>query len=365
MGIAKLYSQSGSGGKINGIIEDYYVYAGETVKKGDFVEILTGSNGAETEKQVRKATTSNIYGVAKTSGTGGDSTGHNDIVSIYTVDTSIRLASLPVGTLVKDTSSTFLGEPVIWKIADINHEGYPSNSVTLITEKCIAVRPFDAKEPNNSDSNRATYGNNRYSVSNIRQWLNSDAEAGQWYSAQHSADAPPDSTNVYQKDGVAINPYNTNAGFLNGFSSNFKNVLLNTDLTVALNTVTDGGGSEVVTNKMFLASATEVGLANENGIQEGVLLSLFNDSANRAAYFTSEALADSNSPNDPAEDKTNDWWLRTPTASSSYYGRRVNYSGALYYTTAYSGINGVRPLCNIPSSIKVTQDEDGIYKLIF
>ena len=86
MGIAKLYSQSGGKGlKINGIIQDYYVYAGETVKKGDFVELLTGSNGAETETQVRKATTPDIYGVAKTSGTGGDSTGHNDIVSIYTI----------------------------------------------------------------------------------------------------------------------------------------------------------------------------------------------------------------------------------------------------------------------------------------
>ena len=86
MGIAKLYSQSGKKGfEINGIIQDYYVYAGETVKKGDFVELLTGSNGAETETQVRKATTSDIYGVAKTKGVGGDSTGHKDIVSIYTI----------------------------------------------------------------------------------------------------------------------------------------------------------------------------------------------------------------------------------------------------------------------------------------
>lgn len=85
MGIAKLYSQSGgNGSKINGIIQDYYVYAGENVEKGDFVELLTGSNGDETETQVRKATTSDIYGVAKTSGMGGDSTGHKDIVSIYT-----------------------------------------------------------------------------------------------------------------------------------------------------------------------------------------------------------------------------------------------------------------------------------------
>lgn len=85
MGIAKLYSQSGGNGfKPNGIIKDYYVYAGEKVEKGDFVELLTGSNGDETETQVRKATTSDICGVAKTGGEGGDETGHKDIVSVYT-----------------------------------------------------------------------------------------------------------------------------------------------------------------------------------------------------------------------------------------------------------------------------------------
>ena len=87
MGIAKLYSQSGGNGgfKPNGIIQGYYVYAGERVEKGDFIELLTGSNGTETETQVRKATTSDIYGVAKTSGVGGDETGHKDMVKIYTI----------------------------------------------------------------------------------------------------------------------------------------------------------------------------------------------------------------------------------------------------------------------------------------
>ena len=82
MGIAKLYSQSGgSGFKINGMIKSYYVAANETVNKGDFIEFVE----AETETQVRKATTSDIYGVAKTKGTGGDSTGHKVLFSIYTI----------------------------------------------------------------------------------------------------------------------------------------------------------------------------------------------------------------------------------------------------------------------------------------
>lgn len=48
MGIAKLYGQSGSGGKINGIIEDYYAYAGENISAGDFVEFVNGFSGNTT-----------------------------------------------------------------------------------------------------------------------------------------------------------------------------------------------------------------------------------------------------------------------------------------------------------------------------
>ena len=67
MGIAKLYSQSGGGNsfKINAMIKSYYVAANETITKGDFIEL------DETGTQVRKTTTSDIYGVAKTSGAGG------------------------------------------------------------------------------------------------------------------------------------------------------------------------------------------------------------------------------------------------------------------------------------------------------
>lgn len=69
MGIAKLYSQSGgSGFKINGITQSYYVATGETVNKGDFIELVETEN----ETQVRKATTADIYGVSKSSGVGGD-----------------------------------------------------------------------------------------------------------------------------------------------------------------------------------------------------------------------------------------------------------------------------------------------------
>jgi hypothetical protein len=273
------------------------------------------------------------------------------------------LGSLAVGSKVKDTSTKFLNQPIIWLVADKNHSGYPSGSVTLITERSIALRPLDAKEAANSNADRQTYGNNRYSVANIRQWLNSDASAGAWYSAQHSADAPPTTANIANG-----NAYNTNAGFLNAFSAGFKAAMLDTTLTIAKNTVTDGGGSETITNKVFLASNTEVGLTNENSIAEGSLLALFSTNASRIAYVTTEGIANSNYASNPANNNTAwNWWLRTPNTADSHGFRIIIASGVINVRSALMGYNGVRPLCNISSSIFVsdTVDGDGCYTIIY
>ena len=50
MGIAKLYGQKQQGATIKGIIQDYYVYAGETVNVGDFVEFINGISKTEYAK---------------------------------------------------------------------------------------------------------------------------------------------------------------------------------------------------------------------------------------------------------------------------------------------------------------------------
>ena len=49
MGIAKLYGQKASGININGIIKDYYAYAGENISAGDLVEYINGVAGQTTE----------------------------------------------------------------------------------------------------------------------------------------------------------------------------------------------------------------------------------------------------------------------------------------------------------------------------
>ena len=281
---------------------------------------------------------------------------------------SKTLGSLLVGAKIEvpvlSAYQSRFGSKIVFKIADKNHSGYPSNSVTLITEKIIQNMASDAKEPSNSNSDRKNYGNNRHIYSNLLQWLNSNAAAGAWYSAKHSADQAPTTKNTH----VSYNPYTSWAGFLAMLDPKFVAELLTTTLTVVKST-TDGGSYETFTAKMFLASTTEVGLANENSIAEGTLLALFSNDASRVAYPTAECVsnADGYTNSSFATSKGWYWWLRTPNSSYAYCVRGVYSDGSLSYDRAYYGDYGVRPLCNLKSSILVSDspNSDGNYTVIY
>lgn len=281
---------------------------------------------------------------------------------------SKTLGSLSVGAKIEvpvlSAYQSRFGSKIVFKIADKNHSGYPSNSVTLITEKIIQNMASDAKEPSNSNSDRKNYGNNRHIYSNLLQWLNSNAAAGAWYSAKHSADQAPTTKNTH----VMYNPYTSWAGFLAMLDPKFVAELMETTLTVVKSS-TDGGSYETFKAKMFLASTTEVGLANENNIAEGSLLALFSNDASRVAYPTAQCVnnADGYTNSGFATSKGWYWWLRTPVSSYASNVRSVISVGSLSYYGAYGGDYGVRPLCNLKSSILVSDspNSDGNYTVIY
>lgn len=271
--------------------------------------------------------------------------------------------NLAIGSKVKFgryNVETDAKQDIIWQVAAKGHQGYPVNSITLLTEKIIDLRGFDAKEPSNSNSDRKQYGNNRYRDSNLRQWLNKGGSP--WFQKTHTADEAPTDGRMSQPTG-----YDAKDGFLSAFTEEELAIILDTNLTVALNTVTDGGGSETVTDKVFLLSNTEVGLANENNIVEGSLLPLFTNDASRASYLTQQAFSNTNSNSKPANVSAAwYWWLRTPFASNSRRVRFVNADGSLSYNSAYSGDFGVRPALNLKSGLLVsdTTDSSGAYTII-
>ena len=269
------------------------------------------------------------------------------------------LSALPVGSVVKSANTKYNGQAIRWIVGT---QDTSQGRTGLVTEKMITLKCFDAKESGNSNSDRRNYGNNRYSVSNIDQWLNSAASA--WYSAQHSADAPPTSANCWS----GYNPYDSEAGFLANFEADFRNAILDSTIRVAKNTVTDGGGYEDIVRKVFLLSNTEVGLSNENSVAEGTLWSYFSSAARRQCYPTAEAVSKSTYTSSSLSASQYWWWgLRTPYAANAINARYVYTDGSLYSHNAYNGNYGVRPALFLASSnlVSDTADTDGAYTLLW
>lgn len=98
------------------------------------------------ETQVRPATSLPCNGVAKTSGTGGDSTGHKDIVSVYIPEVT-EAPTAPTYTYVNFTSSPI---PTTWVATNDGENAYAENdygrwiaSVTGLTSGYPVQNAFD------------------------------------------------------------------------------------------------------------------------------------------------------------------------------------------------------------------------------
>jgi hypothetical protein len=238
--------------------------------------------------------------------------------------------------------------PIYWQVVAKNHTGYPSGSVTLMAYYSIDQRALDAAEPNNGDPNRVAHGNNRYSVSNIDQWLNSNAAAGQWYSARHSADQAPDNAHTLYNTG-----YDTRPGFLYHWTAEETNMLLSTNITCYLPMQSDidqaGTYYETISRKVFLPALVERYGTSIGQSIEGARYALFaNNNYNtgsglhpRAAQYTTSTEAPPTSSG---------FFKRTP---DSYNGGMLNYNG---YSNAYAnqGNFGIAPVINLAATTQVS-----------
>lgn len=276
------------------------------------------------------------------------------------------LSNLPIGAKVKFGKYSVNGEnaqDIKWLIVAKDHSGYPSNSITLLTEKLIDLRSFDAKEPYTTIGSDASWGNNKYSVSNIDQWLNKDSEGGSWYIAAHSVDQIPSANYV---DGNT--PYDTRPGFLNAFSDFEKAAILNTSVLSASLLSTSGDvNTSAILRKVFLPSLNELGKGSE-GYDEGEVWDYFS-STNQVMLqcgITEQCYSYSTSANKIAPENNSRWFTRSPNESYS----RVNIistEGNVAVGLAYTGDIGIRPALNLLSSVRVsdTTDSEGCYVCLF
>ena len=223
--------------------------------------------------------------------------------------------------------ATFNGQPVVWDVIGIDHDKPTdprfTHSLTIQSHDCLLNVQFDAPEPDNPDSNRQQFGNNRYLYSAIRQWLNS-AETTFTWQPQHQYDVAPTGA-----------PYD-GAGFLKLLDPDLVAVLGAVDKQVARNTVTDGGGQDLFSDKVFLLSRVEVYGGGEGDVTGG----------SPYAYYA--ALAD-NPTTAELEGRikylgasARNWWLRSPNTGNSYGARYVSTSGYVTHINALNSL-GVAP----------------------
>lgn len=193
----------------------------------------------------------------------------------------------------------------------------------------------------NGDTNsiqRALLGSNNWLQSALRQWLNSNQVAGQVWTPQTKWDRPPSWVS------------NSN-GFLNGLDESFVSALGKAKKITALNIATDGGGSWVSHEKVFLLSKTEVYGGNTNNIAEGVAYSYYSDysdlssagagaDTNRIKYYNGTAQY---------------WWLRSAVTMDSHNVIDIYPSGTVSSGGAYNA-------SLIVPAVVIPMDEVYIYR---
>lgn len=161
------------------------------------------------------------------------------------------------------------------------------------------------------------YGSNNYKESAIRQWLNSDSNSWTW-TPQTDYDRP---SSYGEK------------GFLARLDPELAVVLGKTEIRTARNTITYGGGQDIVSDKVFLLSRVEAGFGAE-GDTTGEVVYPFYEGVTGADRIKLLGLSPRN------------WWLRSPGVRYSHHVRYVHTDGSLKYINASTSF-GLSPAMTI------------------
>ena len=183
----------------------------------------------------------------------------------------------------------------------------------------LAMSDADSTYGKLNHIHRARYGSNNYYQSGLRQWLNADATANNWWTPSNIFDRPYDNRNT--------------AGRLNALNSNMKAVLATPTVNCITNNLfeypsLDGTTFSLQTaytvkDKLFPVTHTETNLSSTPNV-DSVL-----------AYYTNAQNTDRIKYR---KDNGNAyyWWLRTPYPTGANSVRYVYTSGALSYCDATS-----------------------------
>ena len=101
------------------------------------------------------------------------------------------------------------------------------------------------REGNFNCAQEMVYGSNRWKTSSIRQYLNSNAAIGAWWTAQDEFD-------------IAPAQLTTKPGYLSGLPDDMLSVMKAIKVTTYCNIVNDGGAADITYDRVFLPSLEQM-----------------------------------------------------------------------------------------------------------
>lgn len=217
-------------------------------------------------------------------------------------------------------------QPIVWLKA--------SPDLNFITKNVIDYLCFDAKERSSDDGYYRVGGNNKYALSNIHSFLNSDIES--WYHKTHETDALP-------TPNFTVEGYKNHYGFLYHFEDYEIDSMMFDTITV---------DEENVCSLIRLPLSSEIIGVNKFPLfaRHGVRPKGTEDMVqHRALGFNYNSYVDF-------------WALIAAGTRNGYYTGTISRMGEVD-SLAPSNPCGIRPVCKLKSDIPLEMDESGVYHI--
>ncbi len=272
--------------------------------------------------------------------------------SVKEYETETTEAMISVGDYLY--LGSYLGERILWRCVDIDENG-----PLMLSDKVLCLKCYDANGESDLHQDgwgyiRKSYGSNCWYDSNIRQWLNSDDASIAW------THCPPYSSSTQ----TGINGYDSEAGFLTGFSQAEVSIIKPITQIIYINEYEcrregycDGGSFEVCSSLPNLNQINETfytggyfQYVNDKVFCPGInhLLKTYQNLGDYVYAYPSKTAIQSSTASQIvfSEDQYCRYWTSTSCNSGASYENVEYFHTSDYYLSALKAYNsevGVRP----------------------
>lgn len=288
----------------------------------------------------------------------GESQGQTEALETQTQENTKAQEAITVQLGDRILFGTYQDAPIEWRVLKLSEDG---KQAVLVASHILTMKAFDAAESGTYNQYEGTdywmvdmaenpelqpqvRGNSDWSVSNLRTWLNSNQEMVLY------ADQAP----VGSAMSEFVNGYDTEPGFLYGFTEEEQSAIVETEVVTEGNALTEG---EVTTyDKVILLSREELvwfAQANMSFLAVPTEEAIAQDQSNWYQYYSLDYHVAEYS-----------WWLRDAVEDSACKGYVTSNSNETEqsYIEKEVGLEGfgVRPAITVDltcSCIQVLEEE--------